>query len=158
MTHSISHNSAHYWQLFPATSDPCLSLFPFWARSSGTSPPGPSSSGLAPALWVETLTCFLKLWLSMGPKKCNLSAVPGSPHPVCLSETTVSLHWLSTHLALCLGNTLQKQSCSWKEKANKSWENPTTRLKLKMNLLPRLLVYFHQIEATCFQILPLHKY
>lgn len=135
---------AHYWQLFPATSDPCLSLFPFWARSSGTSPLGPSSSGPAPVLWVETLTCFLQLWLSTGPKECNLSAVPGSPHP-CLPLWDHRVLALAPQLIwLSAWGTPSRSRAAVERKANKSWEKLHYMIKVKNEPSSPLLVYFHQ--------------
>ena len=134
----------HYWQLFPATSDCCLSLFPFWARSSGTSPLGPSSSGLAPVLWVETLTCFLQLWLSMGPKECNLSAVPGSPHS-CQALWDHHVLALAPQLIwLSAWGTLSRSRAAVERKANKSWEKSHYKIKVKNEPSSPLLVYFHQ--------------
>ena len=57
--------------------------------------------------------------------------------PVCLSETTVSLLWLLNSSGSLLGEHPPEAELRLKGKQIKAEKNSTTRLKLKMNLLPR---------------------
>lgn len=156
--HSISHNPCTlYWQPFPATSESLLNLS--WAQVIWhIHSLGPSSSGLAPALWVHKPLDLSPAALTPWVRQEVQPWVFQAPHPLSqpLSETT-RVSCTSNSSGSLLGEHPPEAELRLKGKQEKFSETLTTRLKLKMNLLPRLGVFPPNRGKHVSRYYPLHS-